>query len=113
MNNLLERLHASFFFYLMTGSGSFLKVGFYLPSAVILSAAITITGLDIWYKMISKSVRSPAGDKQAGDLDESKLGPKRPVIAALLVMLASHVVGFAFLLLLKLSWVADHASVRL
>ncbi|KAG6918119.1 hypothetical protein DXG01_016307 [Tephrocybe rancida] len=34
-NNLLERLHASFFFYVLTGPERFLKIGSYLPSAVL------------------------------------------------------------------------------
>ena len=47
-NNLLERLHASFFFYLMTGPGTFLQIGFYLPPAVILGISLTVMGLAQW-----------------------------------------------------------------
>ncbi|ORY26329.1 Gaa1-like protein [Naematelia encephala] len=46
LNNLLERLHASYFFYLLPRPGKFLPVGHYLPSAIILGASITIAGFD-------------------------------------------------------------------
>ncbi|KAI6028674.1 Gaa1-like GPI transamidase component [Pisolithus orientalis] len=47
-NNLLERLHASFFFYLFTSPGTFMKIGKFLPSAVLVSAAMMISGLGDW-----------------------------------------------------------------
>ena len=45
-NNLLERLHASYFFYLIPKSGQFLPVGHYLPSAILLGASVTLGGFD-------------------------------------------------------------------
>lgn len=46
LNNLLERLHASYFFYLLPKPGRFIPVGHYLPSAILLGASITIGGFD-------------------------------------------------------------------
>lgn len=48
MNNLLERLHASFFFYLLPHPGWFHKIGAYLPAAILLGAGMTIRGLGLW-----------------------------------------------------------------
>lgn len=45
-NNLLERLHASFFFYLIPAPDKFLPVGHYLPAAVLLGASLTLGGFD-------------------------------------------------------------------
>jgi glycosylphosphatidylinositol transamidase len=45
-NNLLERLHASFFFYLLPAPDRFMPVGHYLPAAVILGASLTLGGFD-------------------------------------------------------------------
>ncbi|WWC62223.1 uncharacterized protein I303_104818 [Kwoniella dejecticola CBS 10117] len=45
-NNLLERLHASYFFYLLPRPWNFIPVGQYLPSAVLLGASLTIGGFD-------------------------------------------------------------------
>ena len=41
LNNLLEHLHQSFFFYLLMQTNRFVSIGSYLPSAMII-AAITI-----------------------------------------------------------------------
>ncbi|WVR06746.1 hypothetical protein IAU60_003781 [Kwoniella sp. DSM 27419] len=46
MNNLLERLHASYFFYLIPRPGQFIPVGHYLPAAVLLGASLTLGGFD-------------------------------------------------------------------
>ena len=48
MNNLLERLHASFFFYLLVGPTAFVKIGRFLPSAVLVSAAMLVGGMGAW-----------------------------------------------------------------
>lgn len=47
LNNLLERLHASYFFYLLPRPGKFIPVGNYLPSAILIGASITFGGFDI------------------------------------------------------------------
>lgn len=46
LNNLLERLHASYFFYLLPRPGKFIPVGHYLPAAILLGASVTIGGFD-------------------------------------------------------------------
>jgi glycosylphosphatidylinositol transamidase len=45
-NNLLERLHASYFFYLVPMPHHFIPVGNYLPAAILLGASVTIGGFD-------------------------------------------------------------------
>ena len=46
LNNLLERPHASYFFYLLPRPGKFIPVGNYLPAAILLGASITIGGFN-------------------------------------------------------------------
>ena len=48
MNNLLERLHASFFLYLLPEPFQFLSVASYLSAPILLGAALTISGLRKW-----------------------------------------------------------------
>jgi hypothetical protein len=48
INNLLERFHASFFFYLLPHPGWFHKIGSYLPAAILIGAGMTIEGLQMW-----------------------------------------------------------------
>ncbi|CDZ97058.1 Glycosylphosphatidylinositol anchor attachment protein GAA1 [Phaffia rhodozyma] len=47
-NNLLERLHASLFFYLYPFPGWTVQVGSYLPAGVLIGSGITIRGLVRW-----------------------------------------------------------------
>ena len=56
LNNLLEHLHQSFFFYfilspggvLLGEPGRFVSIGTYLPAAMIVAASFTITAIGLW-----------------------------------------------------------------
>lgn len=50
LNNLLEHLHQSFFFYLMMQTDRFVSIGTYLPSAMLLAANFTIMAISLWVK---------------------------------------------------------------
>lgn len=45
VNNLLEKFHQSFFFYLLLGPRYFVSIGTYLPSAVLLAVAYALSAL--------------------------------------------------------------------
>ncbi|CAK5265049.1 unnamed protein product [Mycena citricolor] len=91
-NNLLERLHASFFFYILTTSDWFLKIGSFLPSAVLISVSMMFGGLKIW---------SDAGwirDRGDEKSDPQWLERSRPVLPVLAIMLCTHLLGAGLLL---------------
>jgi GPI-anchor transamidase subunit GAA1 len=48
LNNLLEHLHQSFFFYLLIGRERFVSIGTYLPSAMLVAANFTIMAIALW-----------------------------------------------------------------
>lgn len=48
LNNLLEHLHQSFFFYLIMGKDRFVSIGTYLPSAMLIAANFTIMAVYLW-----------------------------------------------------------------
>jgi len=50
LNNLLEHLHQSFFFYLLMQTNRFVSIGTYLPSAMAVAAGYTIVALWLWWK---------------------------------------------------------------
>ncbi|KAL3426168.1 rhomboid protein 2 [Phlyctema vagabunda] len=50
LNNLLEHLHQSFFFYLLMHSGRFVSIGTYLPSAMLVAVNFTIMAIFLWIK---------------------------------------------------------------
>ncbi|XMA13818.1 hypothetical protein WAI453_006609 [Rhynchosporium graminicola] len=68
LNNLLEHLHQSFFFYLLMQSSRFVSIGTYLPSAMLVAVNFTIMAIFLWIK--SGSPKSPA--KKAAEKGEKK-----------------------------------------
>ncbi|KAL1853647.1 Glycosyl phosphatidyl inositol protein transamidase complex subunit [Diaporthe australafricana] len=50
LNNLLEHLHQSFFFYLLMHKDRFVSIGTYLPSAMLVAANFTIISIALWVK---------------------------------------------------------------
>ncbi|KAB5526300.1 Gaa1-like protein [Coniochaeta sp. 2T2.1] len=50
LNNLLEKLHQSFFFYLLMSTERFVSIGTYLPSAMLVAANFTIMAIALWIK---------------------------------------------------------------
>lgn len=56
LNNLLEHLHQSFFFYLLMQANRFVSIGTYLPSAMLVAVNFTIMAIALWIQ----SGRAPA-----------------------------------------------------
>ncbi|KAI0002371.1 Gaa1-like protein [Xylariaceae sp. FL0662B] len=56
LNNLLEHLHQSFFFYLLIHKHRFVSIGTYLPSAMLIAANYTIMAIALWVKSGHKEV---------------------------------------------------------
>ncbi|PQE14355.1 Rhomboid 2 protein [Rutstroemia sp. NJR-2017a BBW] len=50
LNNLLEHLHQSFFFYLLMQANRFVSIGTYLPSAMLVATNFTIMAIFLWIK---------------------------------------------------------------
>ncbi|KAL4990343.1 Gaa1-like protein [Aspergillus falconensis] len=50
LNNLLEHLHQSFFFYLLMQTHRFVSIGTYLPSAMLIAGNFTIMSIALWLR---------------------------------------------------------------
>lgn len=50
LNNLLEHLHQSFFFYLLLQANRFVSIGTYLPSAMLIAFNFSIASIALWVK---------------------------------------------------------------
>lgn len=123
MNNLLERLHASFFFYIMTSSQKFLKIGLFLPSAILISVAMMFHGLSTWvdaawtYDIYSE----PTYYKEDPLLSTPSSPPpsikwrkrKRPVITVLGIMISTHFLGLFLFWTITQSWFMENCQVGL
>lgn len=113
MNNLLERLHASFFFYILTSVTTFVNFGGYLASAILVSVSMIFGGLRLW--VVAGWQRTMMVRVIPDENDTKEAGPKkqwptaipmtvwrrrdRPVIQVLAIMLVTHVIGYLVFLL--------------
>ena len=118
MNNLLERLHASFFFYIMTGSQRFLKIGFFIPSAILISVAMMFHGLSTWVDAAwTYENDSEPTEKETPSLSTPPSikwkNRKRPVITVLGIMIATHLLGLLLFWIISRSLFIENYKVRL
>ena len=111
MSNLLERLHASFFLYIMTTPSSFLKIGSYLPSAVLISAALMFGGLREWvgagWVELEDEHPSVEKGKEADIAIASKkkwVPRRRGLLGVFVVTAASHLIGLALFMIISQAW---------
>ena len=110
MNNLLERLHASFFFYIMTGPQTFLKIGYFLPSAILISVAMMFHGLSTWVNAAWTHDTNLGPTEKKNSLSSSPppsikwKNRKRPVIAVLGIMISTHILGLLLFWTITRSW---------
>lgn len=125
-NNLLERLHASFFFYLLTTPGTFMKIGTFLPSAVLVGVAMIFWGLGQWVEA-GWVQESPAELQRQDKEDDAKVATaatvatpqstwrprRRPVLPAIVAILATHAVGLLAFATINTSWFLRDQVVRL
>lgn len=112
MNNLLERLHASFFFYIMTTPSSFLKIGSYLPSVVIVATSLMFGGLRQWviagWVEMEDEHESPEKEKVDNITPNSSkrkwVARRRDLLDAFMVVVASHLVGLSIFVVICGAW---------
>ncbi|XP_043786986.1 glycosylphosphatidylinositol anchor attachment 1 protein [Apis laboriosa] len=69
LNNLLERFHQSYFFYLLPSTDTYISIGLYIRSLVLIIAGIFIKAFSMWQRLqISNSVE----DKKNPIVKQSK-----------------------------------------
>ncbi|OAL35785.1 hypothetical protein AYO20_04935 [Fonsecaea nubica] len=81
LNNLLEKLHQSFFFYLLMQSNRFVSIGTYLPGAMIMAAAYTTMAIYLWilsgYQVTEKEAEPVAGKLENGTTEKTGFSEPR------------------------------------
>ncbi|KJX98783.1 Glycosylphosphatidylinositol:protein transamidase [Zymoseptoria brevis] len=68
INNLLEHLHQSFFFYILLNTNRFASIGSYLPAAMLIAGSFTINALALWIASGKGPVEPPG--KPTASLEE-------------------------------------------
>ena len=95
MNNLLERLHASFFFYVFSTPSRFLQLNHYLPPPIIISVAMSFGGLALYVWTGWERTRN----EKTGTLGEWRMR-YRPIMEVLCIMAVTHIFGGMVFLLI-------------
>lgn len=124
LNNLLEHLHQSFFFYLLMQANRFVSIGTYLPSAMLLAVNFTISCISLWHQSGSSTylrhfpasfAHASAGAETASV--KSSLGPRagpveRRLFFPVLFVSSLHLLGLLPLYILNNSppWVSRPVS---
>lgn len=111
MNNLLERLHASFFFFILTTPDRFMKIGSYLPSAVLISVAMMFRGLQCWANARWKPNHSSKSESDHSPKTIVWSRRNRHVLHVLTMMLVTHFLGAALFLMIRSSWFLNDQKV--
>ncbi|OBZ75516.1 GPI transamidase component gaa1 [Grifola frondosa] len=111
-NNLLERLHASFFFFLLVGPTTFMKIGSYLPSAIIISTAMMFGGLGEWvnagWTLATGSVETTDQKKGHASSEGKWTRRHRPMLVPIAIMISTHLAGIMLFFVISRSWYAAH-----
>lgn len=100
LNNLLEHLHQSFFFYLLMGKDRFVSIGTYLPSAMLLAANFTIMAVYLWVSSgqpaQTPAEKSPVDSASGNNESRAQLPPvarERELLLPLTLVIACHALG--------------------
>ncbi|XP_030300125.1 glycosylphosphatidylinositol anchor attachment 1 protein isoform X2 [Calypte anna] len=93
LNNLLERLHQSYFFYLLPSLSRFVSIGLYMPAFGFLILVLILKALDLWMKL-SKGETGNA--ERLWDGDHGVREEPRPGLLALVPpLVVCHAAGLA------------------
>jgi len=94
----------------MTTPSSFLKIGSYLPSAVLVAAALMFGGLREWVSagwVELEDAHPPPGNGKAVDMVSTKkkwVRRRRDLLDTCIVMAASHLIGLSFFVIISQGW---------
>ncbi|XP_062935784.1 glycosylphosphatidylinositol anchor attachment 1 protein isoform X2 [Cynocephalus volans] len=99
LNHLLERLHQSFFFYLLPALSRFVSIGLYMPAIGFLLLVLGLKALELWMQLHDARM----GPQEAG----GPLGPSVPLppiqgvglLSLVAPLLISQAVGLALYIL--------------
>uniref|UniRef100_H3CSX6 GPI-anchor transamidase component GPAA1 n=1 Tax=Tetraodon nigroviridis TaxID=99883 RepID=H3CSX6_TETNG len=94
LNNLLERLHQSYFFYLLPSLSHFVSIGYYMPAFGLLTVILLLRALDLWVQLSAPVVRT-----EDGVADAEQSAPRQAsspgILSVLTPLVISHLTGAA------------------
>lgn len=112
LNNLLEHLHQSFFFYMLLEAQRFTSIGTYLPAAMLIAASFSISAITLWVysgrqsppSQTASATTTRAPEKQKMDVlehdgqvalvpQELSQSAERQLFAPVVLLISAHALG--------------------
>lgn len=110
LNNLLERFHQSFFFYVLVSSDRFISIGDYMPSIGLMAGSLLIKSFLLW--LISNDDAEETPEKKESEEERivifRKFVRSVDVLSVGLVFLTAHIIGVAALFLTTNRYIHDY-----
>lgn len=94
LNNLLERFHQSYFFYLLVTHDRFVSIGDYMPSLALMAGALLVKSFIHYLGLYYSEDDEP--EQQKGDDDDtenSNEAPKHSYVTVGIALLLAHGIG--------------------
>lgn len=119
LNNLLERFHQSFFFYLLPSTSRYVSIGMYMPGFGLLASGLILSALRLWFQLQfdgakdknkTENTSNETKDKSDTKEDESESGLLPYVQPPEIIPVLPPLI-FAHLLGLFLSYLPQPATV--
>jgi GPI-anchor transamidase subunit GAA1 len=107
LNNLLERFHQSFFFYVLISSERFISIGDYMPSIGLMAGSLLIKSFLLW---LSNSNKRDENDEEK----EDQIVIVRPstfnynVLTVGVIFFIAHFIGFLTVFITTNKYVQDY-----
>ncbi|CAH0551800.1 unnamed protein product [Brassicogethes aeneus] len=88
LNNLLERFHQSFFFYLLPSSDRYISIGLYMPAVCLIAASLIIKACAKWCKL-QETPENESGKKSLARKGMDNINFERIIT----IFLLAHIIG--------------------
>ncbi|XP_018796614.1 PREDICTED: glycosylphosphatidylinositol anchor attachment 1 protein [Bactrocera latifrons] len=92
LNNLLERFHQSYFFYILVQNDRFVSIGDYMPCLIALASPMFIKAFLLW--LTTTSADDSTSEEEDTTTHEERLPIHLPYISVLLYMVTALLLGF-------------------
>ncbi|KAG5679891.1 hypothetical protein PVAND_009428 [Polypedilum vanderplanki] len=112
LNNLLERFHQSFFFYVIVSADRFISIGDYMPSVGLMSASLLIKSFLLWLIANNKNEDDEQENENKEEEDKIVIVRKSKTTIDYIkigtIILCSHIVGVGALLITTNKFIHDY-----
>lgn len=73
INNIMEHLHQSFFFYILMNANRFVSIGTYLPAAMLVAGSFATTAMALWVQSGRASGKAFGPDEKGGSASKPEM----------------------------------------